>query len=148
MIEENVLDGKWTELKGRLREKWGQLTDDELDQARGSFEQLIGAIKRRTGEADADIRAFVEDAAEDMVEDSAGTDYRDTVQQAADTAAAYAAGMKASAEECRQAVADQAREGFERTEKLVKKRPLESLATSFGAGLLAGLVIGALVRSK
>jgi uncharacterized protein YjbJ (UPF0337 family) len=41
--------GRWEELKGRVREKWGQLTDNDLDKAQGNLEQLIGLIKERTG---------------------------------------------------------------------------------------------------
>jgi uncharacterized protein YjbJ (UPF0337 family) len=41
--------GRWEELKGRIREKWGQLTDNDLEKARGNLEQLIGLIKERTG---------------------------------------------------------------------------------------------------
>jgi uncharacterized protein YjbJ (UPF0337 family) len=41
--------GRWEELKGRVREKWGQLTDNDLETARGNLEQLIGLIKERTG---------------------------------------------------------------------------------------------------
>jgi uncharacterized protein YjbJ (UPF0337 family) len=41
--------GRWEELKGRVREKWGQLSDNDLETARGNLEQLIGLIKERTG---------------------------------------------------------------------------------------------------
>ena len=42
--------GNWGELKGRVKQKWGQLNDDELRQAEGSFDQLVGLIQRKTGE--------------------------------------------------------------------------------------------------
>jgi uncharacterized protein YjbJ (UPF0337 family) len=41
--------GRWEELKGRVREKWGQLSDNDLETARGNLEQLIGLIEERTG---------------------------------------------------------------------------------------------------
>lgn len=43
------VDGKWTELKGSAREKWGALTDDELDQAKGDREKLAGKIQQKYG---------------------------------------------------------------------------------------------------
>jgi uncharacterized protein YjbJ (UPF0337 family) len=43
--------GTWTEMKGKLREKWGQLREDELDQLEGKWEQVSGLIQQRYGEA-------------------------------------------------------------------------------------------------
>jgi len=43
------IEGSWTELKGKVKEKWGQLTDDDLEQAAGRRDQLIGALQRRYG---------------------------------------------------------------------------------------------------
>ncbi len=49
-------EGAWQEFKGSLKSKWGDLTDDELDQGRGNLEELIGTIKRKTGEAGEVVR--------------------------------------------------------------------------------------------
>jgi uncharacterized protein YjbJ (UPF0337 family) len=43
------IGGSWKELKGKVKEKWGQLTDDDLEQAAGRRDQLIGALQRRYG---------------------------------------------------------------------------------------------------
>jgi uncharacterized protein YjbJ (UPF0337 family) len=43
-------EGRWDQLKGKARQAWGNLTDDDLDVAEGNFEELIGRIKERTGE--------------------------------------------------------------------------------------------------
>ncbi|MBL0938100.1 MAG: CsbD family protein [Gemmatimonadaceae bacterium] len=43
--------GTWLQVKGKLREKWGKLTDDELDQMEGKWEQVSGLIQQRYGEA-------------------------------------------------------------------------------------------------
>jgi uncharacterized protein YjbJ (UPF0337 family) len=48
-MNEDTLKGQWTQLKGRIREKWGQLTDDDLDQIQGRTEQLVGRIQERYG---------------------------------------------------------------------------------------------------
>lgn len=45
------IKGKWTELKGHAREEWGELTDDELQEARGEREQLIGLVQQKYGKA-------------------------------------------------------------------------------------------------
>jgi uncharacterized protein YjbJ (UPF0337 family) len=43
------LQGKWKEVKGQVRERWGKLTDDDLDVIAGQQEQLIGRIQTRYG---------------------------------------------------------------------------------------------------
>jgi uncharacterized protein YjbJ (UPF0337 family) len=48
-MNEDTLKGQWTQLKGRIREQWGKLTDDDLDQIQGRSEQLIGRIQERYG---------------------------------------------------------------------------------------------------
>ena len=51
MVNQQTLQGNWNELKGKLREKWGQLTNEDLQVAQGNVDQLIGLIQRKTGEA-------------------------------------------------------------------------------------------------
>lgn len=48
-MNEDQASGKWKQLKGKLRAQWGKLTDDELDQARGNTEYLIGKVQEHYG---------------------------------------------------------------------------------------------------
>jgi uncharacterized protein YjbJ (UPF0337 family) len=48
-MNRDTLKGRWTQLKGRAREKWGKLTDDDLDEIQGRSEQLVGKIQERYG---------------------------------------------------------------------------------------------------
>ena len=41
--------GKWNQMKGSVREKWGKLTDDDISQVKGQREQLVGRIQERYG---------------------------------------------------------------------------------------------------
>jgi uncharacterized protein YjbJ (UPF0337 family) len=50
-MNEDTLKGQWTQLKGQIREQWGKLTNDDLDQIQGRSEQLIGKIQERYGVA-------------------------------------------------------------------------------------------------
>jgi uncharacterized protein YjbJ (UPF0337 family) len=43
------IEGNWTQFKGKVKEKWGQLTDDELDEVSGKKDQLIGMLQKRYG---------------------------------------------------------------------------------------------------
>ena len=44
-------EGKWDQMRGRVKEAWGSLTDDELDRSEGKWDQLVGTIKEKTGES-------------------------------------------------------------------------------------------------
>jgi len=48
-MNKDTLKGQWTQLKGRVREQWGKLTDDDLDQIQGRSEQLVGRLQERYG---------------------------------------------------------------------------------------------------
>ena len=48
-MNEDIIQGKWKQLKGHAKRQWGKLTDDDLDVADGNREYLIGRIQERTG---------------------------------------------------------------------------------------------------
>ncbi len=43
------VEGKWKQYKGQAKEKWGKLTDDDLDVIEGRRQQLVGRIQERYG---------------------------------------------------------------------------------------------------
>lgn len=45
----DTVKGNWTHAKGLIKEKWGELTDDDLTQAEGRKDQLVGRIQERYG---------------------------------------------------------------------------------------------------
>jgi uncharacterized protein YjbJ (UPF0337 family) len=45
----NEVDGKWKQMKGSVREKWGKLTDDDLQMIGGKKDQFIGKLQERYG---------------------------------------------------------------------------------------------------
>lgn len=51
MLNEDQIKGKWTEIRGGIRNLWGKVTDDELDQARGNFTKIAGIIQEKYGES-------------------------------------------------------------------------------------------------
>ena len=62
----DTLKGEWTELKGKVREQWGKLTDDDVKVIGGQAEQLVGKIQQRYGvERDEAQRQFKEWKAEE-----------------------------------------------------------------------------------
>ena len=61
MINQQILEGNWNEIKGKLRQKWGQLTDNDFPQIRGEVDQIIGIIQRKTGEAREAIERYLQE---------------------------------------------------------------------------------------
>jgi uncharacterized protein YjbJ (UPF0337 family) len=53
-------EGMFDKIRGKLRETWGELTDDDVEKAHGDMEQLVGTIKQRTGETEDSIRERLE----------------------------------------------------------------------------------------
>lgn len=48
-------DGRWEQLKGRVKSLYGKLTDDEITEAEGDYQRLVGMIEERTGESREEI---------------------------------------------------------------------------------------------
>lgn len=47
----DIVEGKWEQFKGKAKEQWGELTDDDLDVAAGKKDQLAGKIQERYGKS-------------------------------------------------------------------------------------------------
>jgi uncharacterized protein YjbJ (UPF0337 family) len=48
-MNDDIFKGQWMQLKGQIKEKWGKLTDDDLDRVSGQKDQLLGRIQERYG---------------------------------------------------------------------------------------------------
>ncbi|QDU25230.1 hypothetical protein ETAA8_02930 [Anatilimnocola aggregata] len=161
MANAQMLQGNWNEIKGKLRIKWGQLTNDDIGMFNGNVDQLVGTIQRKTGEARQSIEQFL---------DSLTSGSSSTVGQAAETAREYAtqatnriseyanqAGEYATdfaqhAGERMQQGTDQAgramKQGYKQAESVVRHNPAESVAVCFGAGVLVGLMVGMMINNR
>jgi uncharacterized protein YjbJ (UPF0337 family) len=123
MIDQATLQGSWNQVRGKLREKWGQLTDDDLTSIGGKRDELLGKLQARYG--------YSKDRARQEVDR-----WLDDIGNASDSLAARAMGAKDSAME----VADNFSSALH---KSVEKNPVATLALT---GALA-FVLGALWKS-
>lgn len=61
-MNNDQIKGNWKQVKGKIKEQWGKLTDDDLDVIAGKRDQLLGRIQERHGivkeEADKQVREF------------------------------------------------------------------------------------------
>ena len=53
--------GNWNILKGKLKQKWANLTDDDLKFTEGKADEVIGRIQKRTGESEESIRQYMKE---------------------------------------------------------------------------------------
>ncbi len=53
-MNSSVLEGQWRQLRGKIQEEWGDLTDDDLDKVNGKYDQLVGILQQRYGYGKAD----------------------------------------------------------------------------------------------
>lgn len=49
MVNKEQLHGQWFQIKGKIKERWGKLTEDDLTQINGQREQLLGKLQVRYG---------------------------------------------------------------------------------------------------
>jgi len=61
----SILKGQWKQLKGKIQERWGELTDDEVDQVKGESEKLVGMLQEKYGyakeKAEAQVAEFLDE---------------------------------------------------------------------------------------
>jgi len=138
-INAQELQGQWSKLRGQVKERWGQLTDDDLQIQGGNVDQLVGRIQQKTGEAREAIEKYLTELT------SRGSS---ALSQATETVGQYAQAAGGRLREHYGDVSDAAREGYGRAQDMVRHNPTQSVAAAFGVGLVAGLIVGLALRSR
>ncbi len=123
-----TIQGEWTYLCGLARQRWSQLTEDDLGALEGNFEQLVGRIQQKTGEGREAIEKFFADAT------SRGSS---AVAHASEAAGQFA-----------HQVDERVRQSYDNAEELVRRHPRETVIAAFGIGLEAGLIAGLAIRAR
>lgn len=63
-MNEDILKGKWKQLKGEVKSWWGDLTDDDVDRIEGNRDKFVGMLQERYGrtrqEAEAELEEFLD----------------------------------------------------------------------------------------
>lgn len=155
MINEQVFRGNWTAIRGRVKEKWGGLTDDDLVLAEGNPDQLLDIVQRRTGES----REKIEHDLDQMTRDYgshmdqirqqasvAASSARDYAEQATEAARQQYEAMQRQFQEQYGDVAANLQAQYAQAEAAIRRNPIESLCVAFGTGLIAGVVVGLCFR--
>jgi uncharacterized protein YjbJ (UPF0337 family) len=74
-MNQDILQGKWLQLKGKAKEQWGKLTDDDWDTIAGKRDQLAGRLQERYG--------LAKDAAEKQIDEFLALQSTDDVTKTA-----------------------------------------------------------------
>lgn len=63
-MNEDILKGKWKQVKGSVKQQWGKLTNDEIDQLDGTHDKLVGLLQERYGyereKADKEVKTWID----------------------------------------------------------------------------------------
>ncbi len=135
MVTKQQVSGSWRELIGGIKQRWGELTDDDLSRVEGDLDQLVGLIQAKCGESREEIEEYI-----DHLLEGSG--------HIVDTARHYADQARRTVQEASHHVTEQVQTGYVEAERMMQRHPLESVAIGFGVGLISGLVVGLMIRPK
>jgi len=54
------INGNWNQLKGKVKQEFGNLTDDDLTYAEGQEDELLGRIQKKTGKTKEEVKKFID----------------------------------------------------------------------------------------
>lgn len=54
-MKKQTLDGNWNEIKGKIKQQWGKITDDDLERMEGNRDEIVGRIQQMYGAAQDEI---------------------------------------------------------------------------------------------
>jgi len=138
-INAQQLQGQWNQLKGQVKEKWGQLSDDDLQIQGGNVDQLVGKIQQKTGEGREAIEKFLGE-----LTSKGGS----AISQAAEAARGFASTAGDRLRDQYGNLSDEARQRLDSAQDLVRQNPGQSVAAAFGIGIVVGLVVGLALKSS
>jgi uncharacterized protein YjbJ (UPF0337 family) len=139
MVNTQVLQGQWNQVRGQLKKKWGQLTEDDLKFTGGNVDQLVGRIQHKTGEAREAIESFLDE----MTSQGASA-----ISQAAESVKNYAGVASEQVRDGYNRISDQLGRRYEASQDLIRENPARTVATAFGVGVVLGVVVGLALRSR
>jgi len=138
-INAQELQGQWTNLRGQVKQKWGQLTDDDLQIHGGNIDQLVGRIQQKTGEGRESVEKYLTELTS---KGSAG------VAQAAQAVGQFTQHAGEKLKEQYGQISDGVRESYDMASDVVRHKPAQSVAAAFGIGVVAGVIVGLALRSR
>ena len=129
------VEGNWKQIKGRAKERWGKLTDDDLTAIAGRRDQLEGMIQERYGYAKERARKEIEDwtsSIESSLEEQIAA-LRSGIQNLSST-------VERIAEEQFPRARSTAEEALHEADEVFKRNPILVISIALGLGFLIGML--------
>ena len=109
--------GQWKSLTGKVKEKYGNITDNDLTQLNGNIDQLIGLVQRKSGQTREQIEAFVHECGE-------------ACESVVGKVSKYVSSAAGALREGMDSVTESTKAGYDSSLKTVSRHPLESVGTA------------------
>lgn len=68
-MNEQILKGKWNEIKGEIRKTWGNLTNDDLERTKGNLTAIGGLIQQKYGEKKEEVQTRLSSLVDSFADD-------------------------------------------------------------------------------
>ena len=133
MSNQDVFKGNWKSIVGAVKDKWGQITNDDLQRVEGNYDQFVGLLQRKAGQTRDQIETFLADFS-----DEASSTYNRVAQHAGKMLENAGEYMHEGYEQ----VSDSISRGYDSARDAVARRPVESVAVVAGVALLGGILLG------
>jgi uncharacterized protein YjbJ (UPF0337 family) len=151
-----TFDASWDEVKGKLRQKYGQLTDDDLSFAEGKGEEMLGRLRQKLGMSQDDLHSMLNDLKDEGAGGGGVNRVREQIQKVKTRATQAAGEVKtkatAMAGDLKAAATVRAGEAYQQARQrattltgdgqdYIRQNPREALLTAVAAGFVVGLLL-------
>lgn len=138
MATTEKMHGAWNDLRGQVKQQWGEIRDDDWSKVEGNVDRLVGYLQTKSGETREQVEKTLRSLSSStskLMDDASGT-----VQQ-------YAQYAAEKGQEFAGNVSDAFGHQLHNAERVVQRRPVESLVVAVGAGVLIGVIVSLVTRS-
>jgi len=145
VLTNQQLQANWPAAKEKIQHNWPELSDSDIRECDRDTRKLIARINHKTGATLPEIEAVLESIAMgEGIMENLSKQATAAVESTQEAAAAALEQTQQSAED----LAASVQEGYAETERLVRSKPMESIAVCFGVGLISGVIIGLSMRGR
>ena len=138
-----TFDGSWNRIKGKLKQKYAQFTDDDLLYVEGKGEELLGRLQTKLGLKEAALIEMLNELNASAM--GLGESVREKVSEAAARVGEVVGDAKAKVTEAAGEACEHARQGArtlqENAKDYVSQQPVKALLTALAVGFIAGILI-------
>ncbi len=138
-----TIDGTWDQVKGKLRQTYGQLTDSDLTFAEGKLDELLGRLQSKLGLTAAELNAKLNEIKAEFGPEVSGVGEAaaSMLAHAKEKVESMATSLSNQASETGKQITKQMRSLHSESEEFVRRQPRQSLLTALAAGFIVGLLI-------